>query len=309
MQLKMATAYRHGTRAGKRAATKDRPFWGPAFAGPHALGLLVFMAFPLGLTVVMGFFEWPMLAEGDKEFVGFGNYAELLGDPIYRTAMLNTAMFVVAYMIGNLIVSLGLAAWIGPKMRFRQFFRVLFFIPVVTPAVANAVVWRMIYQDRGILPSLLESWGIDSPSFLNDPNWALAAIVMMSVWQGFGYNMLIFSAALDAVPESITEAAMLDGAGQWRTFWRIKFPMITPSVFYATTMTLITSFQVFTQPYIMTKGGPGSATLTVVQYLYKEGFSYQNLGMAAAAGSILFVVILMITAVQFVGEKRWVNYD
>ncbi len=302
---------RSGTRVdrGHSRGRKDRGFWGPVFAAPHALGLLVFMAVPLVLTVVMGFFDWPMLATGKRAFAGFGNFLHLLGDPIFRTALWNTAVFVVAYMVGNLAVSLGLAAWLGANTPFRQFFRVLFFIPVVTPAVANAVVWRMIYQDRGILPSLLEGWGIHSPSFLNDPKWALSAIVVMSVWQGFGYNMLIFSAALDAVPESQIEAAMLDGAGAWRTFWSIKFPMITPSVFYATTMTLITSFQVFTQPYIITKGGPGSSTLTVVQYLYKEGFSYQHLGMAAAAGSVLFVIILIITAVQFAGEKKWVLYD
>jgi multiple sugar transport system permease protein len=297
-------APRRRTRGGK-----NRPFWGPVFAGPHALGLLVFMAVPLVLTVVMGFFDWPMLATNTKSFMGLGNFEHLLGDPIFRTSLVNTALFVVLYMVGNLVVSLGLAAWLGPRTPFRQFFRVVFFIPVVTPAVANAVVWRMIYQERGILPSLLESWGLDSPSFLNDPNWALVSIVVMSVWQGFGYNMLIFSAALDAVPDSQVEAATLDGAGTWRTFWHIKFPLITPSIFYATTMTLITSFQVFTQPYIITKGGPGSSTLTVVQYLYKEGFSYQNLGMAAAAGSILFVIILIITAVQFVGEKKWVHYE
>lgn len=298
------------TRATARArtGTRARAKFGPLFAAPHALGLAAFMAVPAVMTVVMGFFTWPML--GERSFSGVANFVHLLGDPQFRTAVLNTAFFVVAYLVGNLVVSLGLAAWIGSDTPFRHAFRVLFFIPVVTPVVANAVVWKMIYQPRGALHAMLEAMaGGELPAVLNDPDWAMIAVVVMSVWQGFGYNMLIFMAALDAVPESQIDAARLDCAGPWRIFWSIKFPAITPSIFYAVTMTLITSFQVFAQTFIMTRGGPGSSTLTVVQYLYNQGFTYGNLGMAAAAGSILFAIILIVTAVQFVGEKKWVHYD
>ncbi|TIC79489.1 sugar ABC transporter permease [Nocardioides sp. GY 10127] len=260
------------------------------------------------MTVTVSLFDWPML--GDRSFVGLANYTRLLGDPIFREVIRNTAVFTLLYVPLNLVVSLGLAAWLTPRIRHRHVFRVIFFIPTVTPIVANAVVWRFLYQPDGLIDATTQTVaGVSAPNFLADDRFAMLAVVAMSVWQGFGYNMLIFSAALDSVPESQLEAAQLDGAGAWTLFWKIKFPMISPSVFFATTMTLITSFQVFIQPFILTKGGPGSSTLTLVQYIYNEGFQYQQLGLASAAAWILFVIILGLTAAQFAGQKKWVHYE
>ena len=137
----------------------------------------------------------------------------------------------------------------------------------------------------------------------------MASLILMSVWQGFGYNMLVFSAGLDAIPETILEAAAIDGAGPWRRFWSVTFPMMSPAIFFAMVMTLITSFQVFVQPYILTNGGPGVTTTTMVLYLYRTGFQFFNLGLASAVAWMLFVIIMLVTALQFVGQKRWVNYD
>ena len=285
-----------------------RSWWGAGFAGPHSLGLLGFTVVPIVASLVVSFMNWPMI--GERSWVGLGNYTRLFADPVFRTVILNTVLFVVLYVPINLVVSLGLAAWLTPRIRHRHVFRVLFFIPTVTPIVANVVVWRMLYQPGGAIDATMQSTiGVHAPNFLADDHWAMLAVVAMSVWQGFGYNMLIFSAALDAVPENQIEAAQLDGANAWQTFWSIKFKLISPSIFFATMMTLITSFQVFTQPFVLTKGGPGTATETLVQYIYNTGFQNQQLGLASAGAWVLFVIILGITAVQFLGQKRWVHYE
>jgi len=301
------------TVSGKAKAETDaqlgrRTMWGPAFALPHGLGLAIFTLLPIVVSLVISFFRWPLL--GTPSFLGLGNYEKLFSDPIFGQVVGNTVLFVVLYVPLNLVVSLGLAAWLTPRIKGRHIFRVIFFIPSITPVVANVVVWRMLYQPGGFIDGTLQSaTGISAPNFLGDEHWAMMAIVVMSVWQGFGYNMLVFSAALDAVPENLTEAAAIDGANAWTIFWRIKLKLISPSIFFGTMMTLITSFQVFAQPFILTKGGPGSATSTIVLYIYNQGFQFHQLGLASAAAWILFVIILGVTAVQFLGQKKWVHYD
>ncbi|MEV7132678.1 sugar ABC transporter permease [Arthrobacter sp. NPDC093128] len=285
-----------------------RTLWGPAFAAPHGVGLAIFTLLPIIVSLVISLFNWPLL--GTPAFLGLGNYERLFSDPIFGQVVWNTVLFVVLYVPLNLVVSLGLAAWLTPRVKGRHIFRVIFFIPAITPVVANVVVWRMLYQPGGLIDGVAQSTiGIPAPNFLGDEKWAMIAIVVMSVWQGFGYNMLVFSAALDAVPENLTEAAAIDGANAWTIFWRIKLKLISPSIFFATMMTLITSFQVFAQPFILTKGGPGSATSTIVLYIYNQGFQFHQLGLASAAAWVLFVIILGVTAVQFLGQKKWVHYD
>jgi multiple sugar transport system permease protein len=293
------------TTAGRRSRSS---WWGAAFALPHGAGLVFFTVVPIAASLVISFFNWPLL--GSPSWVGFGNFARILSDPIFGQVVFNTVLFVVLYVPLNLVISLGLAAWLTPRIRGRHIFRVIFFIPAITPVVANVVVWRLLYQPNGLIDATLQSTvGVHAPNFLGDENWAMLAIVAMSVWQGFGYNLLVFSAALDAVPEQLLDAARIDGANAWTTFWRIKFPLISPSLFFATMMTLITSFQVFAQPFILTKGGPGSATTSIVQYIYNQGFALHKLGIASAGAWVLFVIILGVTAVQFLGQRRWVHYD
>ncbi|WP_284984794.1 sugar ABC transporter permease [Arthrobacter sp. efr-133-TYG-118] len=295
-------------KAERDAQLGRRTMWGPAFALPHGLGLAIFTLLPIVVSLIISLFRWPLL--GTPSFLGLGNYQRLFSDPIFGQVVVNTVLFVVLYVPLNLVVSLGLAAWLTPRIKGRHIFRVIFFIPSITPVVANVVVWRMLYQPGGFIDGTLQSTtGISAPNFLGDEHWAMMAIVVMSVWQGFGYNMLVFSAALDAVPENLTEAAAIDGANAWTIFWRIKLKLISPSIFFGTMMTLITSFQVFAQPFILTKGGPGSSTSTIVLYIYNQGFQFHQLGLASAAAWILFVIILGVTAVQFLGQKKWVHYD
>jgi multiple sugar transport system permease protein len=276
--------------------------------GPSVLGLALFTLFPTVMALVMSLFDWPVF--GDRTFRGLDNYARLLGNPVFRQVVLNTCLFVVLYVPLNLVVSLGLAVWVSPRIRGRPFFRILFFIPVMAPVVANAVVWRFMYQPGGLLDSLSQTvLGSPAPSFLSSSSTAMLAIVAMSVWQGFGYNFLVFSTAIDQVPQELQEAAAIDGASGRQRFWHVTLPMITPSIFFATTLTLITSLQVFAQPFLLTKGGPGNATQTLVLFIYNEGWRFLHMGLAAAAGWILFVIIMGITAIQFLGQKRWVHYD
>jgi multiple sugar transport system permease protein len=294
--------------AHRRTRLRDDRRHALIFLGPSLLGLVLFTLFPTVMALVMSLFNWPVF--GDRTFRGLDNYGRLLGDPIFRQVVLNTCLFVVLYVPLNVVVSLGLAAWVSPKIKGRQAFRVLFFIPVLAPVVANAMVWRLMYQPGGLLDSLSQSvLGSPAPSFLASSSTAMLAIVAMSVWQGFGYNFLVFSAAIDQVPQEQLEAAAIDGASGRQRFWHVTLPLITPSIFFATTLTLITSFQVFAQPFLLTKGGPGNATQTLVLFVYDEGWRFLHMGLAAAAGWVLFVIIMAITAVQFLGQKRWVHYD
>ena len=278
------------------------------FLGPSLAGLALFTLFPTAMALGISLFDWPVF--GERTFLGIDNFTHLLNDPIFRKVIFNTTLFVVLYVPLNLVVSLGLAVWLGPQIWGRQAFRVLFFIPVMTPMVANVMVWRLLLQPGGLFDSGAQSlFGADAPNFLGSTSWAMPTIVAISVWQGFGYNFLVFSAALDQVPQSQLDSAAIDGANPLQRFRYITWPMITPSIFFATTLTLITSFQVFAQPFILTGGGPGVSTQTLVMYVYNQGWQFLNMGLAAAAGWVLFVIIMGITAIQFIGQKRWVHYD
>lgn len=272
------------------------------------VGFAIFTLLPVVGALVMAFFQWPVF--GEPVFNGLENFRRLfVTDPVFRRVVFNTVLYVALYVPLNVVVSLGLAVWISPRIRGRHAYRVLFFVPAVTPMVANAVVWQLMFVPRGIIDQFwLVAFGEQAPNFLGSTTWAMPAIVLMSVWQGFGYNLIVFSAGLDAIPRELLDAAAIDGAGPWRRFWRITLPLLSPSVFFAVTMTVISSFQVFAQPYILTGGGPGVATETLVMYLFSVGFELFELGAAAAVAWVLLVVIMGVTVIIFAGQKRWVHY-
>ncbi|GAT72916.1 carbohydrate ABC transporter permease [Microbacterium hydrocarbonoxydans] len=294
-------------RRGSLAKAEGRQALG--FATPALAGLAVFTVVPVVLSIVMSFFDWPTF--GEKTFIGFDNYLRLFASsPDFWPALRNTAVFTILYVPLNVILSLILAMALGPRIRGRGALRVLFFIPVVTPMVANVLVWKMLLQPQGLFNGASQSWfGITLPNFLADPQWAMIMVVVMSVWQGVGYNMLIFSAALEQLPESVIEAARIDGASGLRMQLGVVVPMISPAIFFSTIMTMITSLQVFAQPQLLTGGGPGNATQPLVQFIYNQGFKFQELGLAAAGAWILFALIIVITALQFGAQKKWVHYE
>ncbi len=276
---------------------------------PGMAGFLVFIVIPLIGSLVISLYKWPLY--GEREFVGIENYTHLLGggDPVFYTVLLNTAIFAIGYTALNLVLCTGIAVWLHSLPTWAPFFRVLFFIPVVTPMVANALIWRLMLQDNGVINSLLAKIGIEGPSWLGSGGWAMAALIMMSLWQGVGYNIVVLAAGLNNINPSVIEAARIDGTGAWKRFWRITFPMLSPSLFFASVMTVIGGFKVFTQPYMLTKGGPGDSTNTLVLSLYRSGFSYDKLGLASSMAWVLFVIVMVFTALQFLGQKKWVNYD
>ncbi len=294
-------------RRGSLARAEARQALG--FASPALVGLALFTIVPVGLSIVMSVFDWPTF--GDRTFNGIDNYVKLFtASPDFWPALRNSAVYTVLYVPLSVALSLVLAIGLGPRIRGRGALRVLFFIPVVVPMVANVLVWKMILQPQGLLNGMAQGWfGLSLPNFLADPAWAMTMVVAMSVWQGLGYNMLIFSAALEQLPDSVLEAARIDGARGFRMVWSVMIPMISPAIFFATIMTMITSLQVFAQPQLLTGGGPGNATKPLVMFIWEQGFTFGDLGLAAAAAWILFAIIIAITGVQFAAQRKWVHYE
>lgn len=295
------------TRRGSLARAEARQALG--FASPALVGLALFTIVPVGLSIVMSVFDWPTF--GERAFTGADNYVKLFtASPDFWPALRNSAVFTVLYVPLSVALSLVLAIGLGPRIRGRGALRVLFFIPVVVPMVANVLVWKMMLQPQGLFNGIAQSWfGVTLPNFLADPFWAMMMVVAMSVWQGLGYNMLIFSAALEQLPESVLEAASIDGARGLRLVWSVMIPMISPAIFFATIMTMITSLQVFAQPQLLTGGGPGNATKPLVMFIWEQGFTFGDLGLAAAAAWILFAIIILITGAQFAAQRKWVHYE
>lgn len=277
------------------------------FLTPSAIGLTVFVLFPSILAIVTSFFNWPTF--GEITFAGWDNYTSLFSTGnAFPAALINTIIFTIVIVPVNLVLTLAMAFWIATS-KFSNLYRVLFFLPVVTPAVATSIIWKMLYQPGGVFDYVASLFGIDMPNLLATSSTALMAVVVVVIWNGLGYNTLIFSAAIDQLPEAVIDASRIDGAGFWATLFQIKLPLMTPAIFFATTITIIQTFQIFAQPFVMTAGGPGNATVTVVMDVYQKAFQGGELGAAAAPAMILFALILVVTAFQWLGQKKWVSYD
>ncbi|HEY0189126.1 MAG TPA: sugar ABC transporter permease [Cellulomonas sp.] len=296
-----------GTQPRRRLRGERRTAAG--LLAPLLIGFSLFTVFPVLYSLVMSLYDWPVF--GDRTFLGIGNYAALLTNSSFRTVLGNTALFVGVYVPANIAISLSLSLWMRtPGLRGRNLYRVLFFLPAVTPIVANAVVWQLLFQSDGVVASLWTSvLGTDAPNFLGEAGWARLIVVLMVLWQGVGYNTLILSAGLDAMPEEVLEAARIDGAGAVRRLRHIVLPLISPTLFFALVTTLIGAFQVFSEPFILTDGGPGDATESLVTLLFRTGFRQYAMGEASAIAWIVFLLIILVTAVQFAVQRRWVHYD
>lgn len=277
------------------------------FLTPSAAGLTIFILFPTVLAFVTSLYIWPTF--GEISFGWFVNYTQLFapGSPFPR-ALLNTVIFTVIIVPANLVLALGMALWVASS-RLKRFYRVFFFLPVVTPTVATSVIWKMLYQQGGPVDYGLSFLGLHLPNILASTATALPAVVVVILWQGLGYNLLIFSAAIDQLPDSVLEAGRVDGATGLRLLLLIKVPLLTPAIFFAVTITMIQAFQIFTEPFVMTAGGPGNATTTVVMNVYQTAFQEGSLGAASAPAMVLFGLILVATLVQWVGQGKWVHYE
>lgn len=281
--------------------------WAYLFIAPQILGLLVFVIGPVIFAFVISFMKWDI--GSTPEWVGLTNYSKQVSDPIFWKVLKNTSVFALLNIPLTVIGALALALMLNQNLKGKTLLRAAYFIPVVTSSVAVALVWTWLYNPSyGLINSVLMSLGIEGPGWLSDMKWALPSIVIMTVWQGVGYNMILFLAGLQGVPSQLHEAAKIDGAGSWQRFWRITIPMISPTTFFVVIMLLISSMQVFSEPYMMTRGGPADATNVLVLHIYNTAFQFFRMGEASAISFILFVIILIVTLIQFKFSK-WVNYD
>lgn len=269
-----------------------------------ALGLIgVFFVLPVLAALVLSFTDFDLYAIGDfanARFVGLANYSALVNNPVFWLALKNTFYFALVAGPLTVAVSLGAALLVNaPLVRWRGVFRTVYFTPFVTTLVAVAIVWRYLYHPQyGLLNAALGWFGIDPVNWLGDPTWAMPSIILLATWKNFGYNMLILIAGLQSIPEELYEAARLDGAGAIRRFRHVTLPMLGPTMLFVAVITMIGYFQVFTEPYVMTAGGPLKSTTTVVLLMYEEGFRWWRMGVAASYAFALFVIILLGTLLQ-----------
>jgi multiple sugar transport system permease protein len=276
---------------------------GVLFLLPALSLICIFFFGPIIAALLLSFTDFDIYALSDialLRFVGFDNYARLIDDALFWTALVNTFYFVLIGGPLSIAVSLGAAMLVNSTLTpFKGLFRTVYFLPVVTTLVAAAVVWRYIYHPRyGLLNYGLELFGLPTVNWLEDPTWAMPAIILMAVWKNFGYNMVIFLAGLQSIPRSLYEAARVDGAGSWQQFRHITLPALAPTFLFVSILTMIGYFQLFAEPYVMTQGGPSDSTLSVVLLMYEQGFRWWNLGYAAAVAFVLFLVILAATLIQ-----------
>lgn len=279
------------------------------FLAPNMLGFMVFVAGPSIASLVISFFNWPLV--GTPTFVGLANFRRLIvHDELFRRVLSNTTYYVITYVTLNIVCAMVMALWITKRDRFAALLRSVFFMPVVIPVAAVAMVWRLMFQpSHGLFNLPLEFLGIGSVRWLSDARFAMPAVVIMSVWFGFGYNLVIFIAAIKGIPETYLDAGTIDGANEWQLFHYIKLPSISPAVFFALVMTIITSFQVFGQTFVLTGGGPANATNTIVFYLFQQGFQFFRMGYASAIAWVLFGFIFIFTVIQSRLQKKWVHYE
>ncbi|MBM4417112.1 MAG: sugar ABC transporter permease [Chloroflexi bacterium] len=280
------------------------------FLVPVFVGYALFVAGPLLFSLGLSLFEWDILRP--PEFVGTANFERLLGDNTVHRSFQNTLVFVVCLVGLNAIIALALVALMQRPMwtALSYFYRSVYFLPVITSTASIAIVWAFLFHfELGIINYYLGRLGIEPVRWLQSSQWALWSIVIASVWKSVGFDFVIFLAGVQNIPRHLYEAAAIDGANGWQQFWKITLPMLTPTVFFAVVVGTIWALQVFDQPYIMTQGGPGDASRTVVLKLYEESFRALRFGYGSAIALALFAVIMVVTAVQFRSSGRWVHYQ
>ena len=271
------------------------------FAGPALLVIALFFGVPVLAALALSLTDFDIYALADIDnlrFVGLGNYIALLQNPLFWKALGNTFYFVLVGVPLSIAASLGAALLLHAKVaRARPFFRTALFAPVVTTVVAVAVIWRYLFHTSyGMLNWGLSSLGIAPVDWLGDPAWAMPTIILFAVWKNFGYNMIIFLAGLQAIPEDLYEAARIDGASGWRQFRHVTLPMLGPVLLLVGILTMAGYFQMFAEPYVMTQGGPLQSTVSVLYLMYEEGFKWWNLGNASAVAFLLFAIMTGITS-------------
>lgn len=290
--------------------------WGFIFITPICIGLLVFSIVPIIASLALSFTDWD--GSGSIKIIGIDNFVELFKDRMYMKSLVTTSLYCAVTVPTSIIISIVVAVLLNRKMRGSNIYRLIFFLPSVTMPVAIAVVWKWMYNSsNGLINYLLSVVGIDGPNWLTNEQVILWSVMIIAIWGGIGYNMIILLSGLQSIPETFHEAASIDGATSWNRFLHITVPLLTPAIFFVLVTSLIGAFQVFDLVFILTPsatgGGGGGvlqdATRTAVFSIYQNGFVWFKIGYASAQAWILFIIIFIVTIVQMYLQKKWVHYD
>ncbi|MCD9020889.1 sugar ABC transporter permease [Cohnella sp. NL03-T5] len=281
------------------------------FLLPALLGLIAFQLLPMVSSIFISFSDWDLLSKWTQiHFIGWDNYAEVFNNEKSYTSIKNVFIFLVGYMPIITMLGIFFAVVLNRNIRGIKFYRAAVFVPVITSWVAVSIVWRWLLNGQsGMINYLLSLVGIQGPIWLQDDHWAMVAIIAVTIWKDIGFVSIILLAGLQDISEDYYEAANLDGASAWNKLWRITIPLLSPTLFFIITISLINSFQVFDQVLIMTNGGPAGATSTIVEQVYRNAFQFNKMGFAAAQSWVLFVIIFSVTMVMQWLQRRWVVYE
>lgn len=310
VQPNLGQAVERKARGGLLSTRRQRrdALWAVLFIAPQVLGLVMFSLIPVVYAFILSVMDWDGL--GTREFIGLENFREQFADSDFREALVHTVIYTVIAVPGSVVLSL-MAALALNHVRGRTIYRTIFFLPTITSSVAISMVWLwMLNGDFGLINLFLrEQFGLDPPNWLVNTTWVIPAVALVEIWAGLGFNMVIFLAGLQGIPATYLEAAQIDGASKWRQFWNITLPLLSPTTFFVAIISIIASFQVFDMIYVMTGGGPGNASTTMVFHIYELAFVNFTFGLSAAAAVVLFAIIMLVTLFQFWGQRRWVHYD
>jgi multiple sugar transport system permease protein len=291
----------------RRISRSTAAFW--IFASPWIFGFLIFTLGPMAYSLVLSLFHWDLLS--DPVFAGLGNYQEAAADPLLAQAMKVTLIYAFISVPASVVLSLAVALLMNVKVRGSYFFRTVWYLPSLVTGVAQTILFVWVFNPRyGLFNGLLSLFGIEGPAWFQSEFWALPAVIIMSLWT-VGGNMIIYLAGLQDVPEELYEAVEIDGAGRWRRFWHITLPQISPVILFNVVTGLIGAMQTFTQGYVVERagGGPNNSLLFYVLYLFKNAFSYFEMGYASALAWILLLIIMLLTVLVFRGSAFWVYYE
>ena len=286
------------TKSASRKLKRKNTLIAWSFIAPNFIGFLIFTLVPVVFSLILAFMKWDSFST--PEFIGLQNFTRMLSDDTFWISLKNTFLYTIGVVPLTLICSLGLAILLNQKIKGVKFFRTAFFFPYVTSLVAIAVVWSMLFHPTmGPINQFLRVVIENPPGWLSSSDWALTAIIIVSVWRGMGYYMILYLAGLQGISKELYEAAAMDGANKWKQFIHITVPALRPTTFFVTIMLVINCFKIFDLVQVMTDGGPGRATNVLVYQVYSEAFVKFNFGYASAIAMVLFVIVLVITVIQF----------
>jgi multiple sugar transport system permease protein len=286
---------------------EERMAW--LFITPVVLGILIFQFYPTLFSLYASFTSWNLITP--PRWVGIENYVDLVTtDRFFFKTLWNTTRYTLGVVLPSMAIALFFASLLNQKIRFRYTYRAIYFVPVVAPTVALALLWGWLYEPNfGIINSVLRTIGIKGPSWLGTTTWALRSVIIMAIWAGLGFQIVIFLAGLQGISQEYYEAAAIDGANAWQKFRRITLPLLSPVTFFVLVTGIIGTFQDFALVWVLTQGGPANSTQLIVMYLYGLAFRLQRMGLASAVAYSVFVVIVGLTILNFILSKRWVFYE